>query len=836
MENRRCRWGACRGAGLLGGLLLGALATSALGAGPSLKRLDPPGAQRGTAFTLTLVGSRLQGAEIVSNLPGTFTPLTVSGQGAGPGKTEEKQPFLVELSKEASIGLYTLRLRSPEGLSNALLFSVGALPEVSEEESRQPVHQALNNSAEGSQPLQLPATVNGTLSGPDRDFFRFEGRKGQRLVVEVEARRAGSALDPVVRLLTAEKKQIAISNDAHGMGVDCRLDISLPESGHYYLMVHDARFSQQEQNFYRLKIGEFAYAAGLFPLGGRRGDKVQARLVGGNLTGSRELTVDLSQVGPTADFATVPVPGPPGSLPLLFAVGDLPETVEPDGGAEVRIEPETVVNGRIASPGEVDRYRLAVNPGEEWAIQLESGGLGTSRLFGRLTAYDKEGNRLASAGDDIPEIAVFSAVLRGLRTSSDPFLRVKVPEGVRELLVAVEDLVERGGPLFGYRLLARRQTADFVLSLDTPYINIPAEGTAAVEVNIERRGYLGEIRLGIADAGKDLVVEGGLVPAASLVQGERAVSASGMLTVTARKGASPRLRELSVWGEAVLEDGTRLRRRARGPGLVTQVQSSRGTGRPDPNNRDDQTPFAAHWLGMELPAMVSKSSLAELSVEGSRSIRLVQGMQTQLPWKFESAVAGLRPPERVVARSVGSREVNVRVGEVGAKYISEGWVRIGTTVGTPALKFNLVLTGLLDVDGAPVTVYSRAMTVDVVPGYRLSLAGEGIGLIPGGGGELLGRVEREPAFKQPVSIRPENFPLGVSCPPVEVPADEDEFRVVCRAEDSAAPGEYEFEITSSSMLAGREKEKVPYRIAPLRSRIVVSAGEDTASVHIPIER
>ncbi len=836
IEIRRSGWcKACRGAGLLGVLMLGALASSALGAGPALKRLDPPGAQRGTAFTLTLVGRHLQAAEIVSNLPGTFTPLTVTGQGAAPGKAEEKRPFLVELPGETPVGLYTLRLRSPEGLSNALLFSVGALPEVSEEESRQPVHRPLNNSVEGSQALQLPATVNGTLSGPDRDVYRFQGRKGQRLVIEVEARRAGSALDPVIRLLTAEKEQIGISNDTHGLGVDCRLDVSLPRSGRYYLMVHDARFSRQEQNFYRLKIGEFAYAAGLFPLGGRRGEKVPVRLVGGNLGGDRELTVDLTRVGAAADFARVTVPGPPGSLPLLFAVADLPERREPDEGAEVRIEPDTVVNGRIANPGEVDRYRLAVKPGEEWMIRLEAGGLGTSRLYGRLTAYDAEGNRLASAGDDIPEVAVFSAVLRGLRTSSDPFLRVKVPEGVRELVVAVEDLVERGGPLFGYRLLARRQAADFVLSLETPYVNIPAEGTAAIEVNVQRRGYLGEIQLGIPDAGEDLVVEGGLVPTASLVQGERARSGSGLLTVTARKGASPRPRELSIWGEAVLEDGARLRRRARGPGLITQVQSSRGTGRPDPNNRDEQSPFVAHWLGMELPAMVSQSPLAALKVEGPRSIRLVQGMETRLTWKFESAVPGLRPPERVVANSPGSREVNTRVGEVGAKYISEGWLRIGTTVGTPVLKFNLVLSGQLDLDGVPMTVYSRPMTVDVVPGYRLSLEGEGIGLTPGGGGELLGRVEREPAFKQPVSIRPENFPLGVSCPPLEVPADEDLFRVECRAEGSAAPGEYEFEITSSSVLAGREKEKVPYSIAPLRSRIVVSAGEDTARI-IPIER
>ncbi len=835
MPGTRNGWKPAKGAGLFGVFFLGVLLGSAQGVSPTLKRLDPPGAQRGTAFTLTLVGRNLQGAEIVSTLPSSFTPLTAPQKADATGNPEEERPFLVELSQETPVGLYAFRLRSPEGLSNALLFSVGAFPEVSEEESRQPVHQAVNNSVEDSQPLQIPATVNGTLSGPDRDLYRFDGQRGQRLVIEVEARRAGSALDPVIRLLTAEKRQIAISNDAVGLGLDCRLDVSLPESGRFYLMVHDARFSQQEQNFYRLKIGDFTYAEGLFPLGGRRGEKVQARLVGGNSMVKRTLMVDLSQVDPAADFTTVPVPGLPGSLPLLFAVGDLPETLEPSGASDLRLQPSTIVNGRISEPGEVDRYRLAVTPGEEWMIQLEAGGRGTSRLYGRLTAYDPEGRRLGSAGDDIPETAVFSAVLRGVRTSSDPFLRVKAPEGVQELLIAVEDLAERGGPLFGYRLLARRQAADFEMTLQTPYVNIPAQGTAGVRVNIQRKGYLGKIQLSIPDAGDDLIVEGGLVPPASLVQGQRAPSATGILTLTAREGARSRLGELSIWGEAILEDGAELRRRARGPGLITEVQSSRGTGRPDPNNRDEQAPFEAHWLGMELPAMVSKTPLAKLVVEGARSVRLVQGMQIELPWRFETSVPGLRPPQTVVTNAFGSREVNLRVGEVGAKYLEEGWVRIGTTVGTPASIFNLVLSGPLDLNGAPVTLYSRALTVEVVQGYKLSLPSEGISLAPGGGGELAGKVERDPVFHQPVSIRPENFPLGVSCPPVEVPAGVDEFRVVCRADASASPGEYEFEITSSSMLAGKEKETVPYRIAPLRSRIVVSAGKDTAKV-TPIKR
>ena len=47
-----------------------------------------------------------------------------------------------------------------------------------------------------------------------------------------------------------------------------------PREGNYYVEVTDARFSTQAQNFYRLKMGSYRYAEGIFPLGGRRGEQV----------------------------------------------------------------------------------------------------------------------------------------------------------------------------------------------------------------------------------------------------------------------------------------------------------------------------------------------------------------------------------------------------------------------------------------------------------------------------------------------------------------------------------------------------------------------------------
>ena len=141
---------------------------------PVLEKLSPPGAQRGTAFTLKLIGHNLQDIQVVFALPGSFTPLTNFTKS---DKTEkqDKVLFLVELPKEIPVGVYPFRVRSEQGLSNALLFSVGVLPEINEEESQQPIHQSTNNSPKDSQSIKTPVTVNGTLSGPDRDFYRIQG-------------------------------------------------------------------------------------------------------------------------------------------------------------------------------------------------------------------------------------------------------------------------------------------------------------------------------------------------------------------------------------------------------------------------------------------------------------------------------------------------------------------------------------------------------------------------------------------------------------------------------------------------------------------------------------
>ena len=802
---------------------------------PLLQKLAPPGGQLGEALVLKLVGRNLPAdLKIITPLPATFTPMTSGKSGSRmQGAGGEVLPFLVELDGDVAVGLYPIRVSSPQGLSNILLFSVGAFPEVREEESLLSTHQALNDSPAASQKLErVPVTVTGTLYGPDRDVYRIEGQKGDALVFEVEARRVGSAVDPLIRLLDAREREIAFNDDAPGLDVDCRLDVLLPDDGPYYVVIHDSRFSEQTDNFYRLKIGSFSYAEALFPLGGKRGSKVDVELLGGNLRQPTKLTLDLDQIGEDS-YVKVPIPGLPGGLPLLFAVSESPEVLAPDGNESSELEPGTVVNGRISQPGEVDRYTLAVVPGESWGIELVAAQLGMSRLYGLIMIHDEEGKRMASGGDDSPSSGDFSVVPRGL-TSSDPYVNFTVPDGVSRVLISVGDLVDRGGPSFGYRLQARREPADFTLVLRDAFVNLPAGGTARVGVLANRRGYRGPIRLSVSGDVDGLLVEGGDIPPHIRTRSDYVDV--GVLTLSAGPDAKPRITELVIWGESVSEEGRVIRRRALGPGLITNVLV--GTGRSAaPTVRDVQKPFTAPWLGLDLPVMVTNSLPVRLVLETPPTVRLVQGAEKMLKWRLDSESQTVSLPELVFLEAPGVIEIQVRFldkqGRLQSALVKPalegGDIRLRTTVGTPLGRFNVLVNADIQVGGETLRLYSPAIAVEVIQGYEIEVLSEPVSLDPGGRAELVGKLSRAEGFSEPVDIRVENLPPGLTCAPVHLGSGEDQFAIPCEALDSSQSGDYTVELISSSVLPDHEKENVPYSIPAVQARLMVKAHREAES-------
>ena len=797
------------------------MVVNAFAAAPMLEKLEPRGAQRGKAVKLTLVGTGLTSdAEILTSLPGGITALTPP---KSEGRAGLELPFLLEIPSDAAIDTYPVRIRTRDGLSNVLLFTLGAFPETIEAESETEIDEPLNDSAETAQEVTTPVIVNGNLGPGDRDYYRFKARAGERLIFEVEARRAGSAIDPVLRVVDGDGNVLVRNADAPGLGVDPRAEVVFDQAGSYFVEVHEAKFGALRENFYRLKIGDFSYADGIFPLGWQRGGKVKTELFGGNLAKTAELRPDFSGVDEKARSIRIRVPGKPGALPLNFAVGPDAETFEPRKAKNKTLKPGVVVNGRVAKTGEVDRYSLAVAPGETWRFEMDAASLGTSSLYALLTLYNEAGTKLASAGDIPPKDNVY-AVVASMGPGEDPFLVLTIPDGTRKLDVRVEDLLGRGGREFAYRLLAKREPGDFQLTVTTPYLNIPERGTAIFSVLANRRGYQGAIKIEIPNLPDDIEMSGGnIAPTPVGAEGglrfRRAV-----VTLTPKPGAPARMLDLDVWGVGKTEDRT-FRRHALSPAVVSVAADAGGV----PLTPDS---IEAPLMNTALVATVAPEEPAVLEVLTPRLVRLIMGQNHELSWSFHARQPGIRPPEEIDARLGIATFINRGKRK---KYAKEGKMTVvtsesagfGTEFADLPLRFDMLLSGKIKVDGAARIVYAPAVIFEMVLGYGVNLPTE-ISLAPGETTTLVGSVTREPGFDSPIAVKLDSLPVGVSCKEAEVTTAA-KFELSCTAGDEVEPGRYDIQITASSTLPGSEEKHVPLKMKPIEAKLSVEDPKTTVA-------
>ncbi len=150
------------------------------------------------------------------------------------------------------------RIAATDGnlVSNDLPFARGTLPECLEQEP--------NDEPSTAQKVELPIVINGRVDHPgDWDVFEVEGKAGQKLVAEVQARRLGSPLDSFVKVTDEEGKIIALNDDHHDAAsglntdhADSYLMVELPADGKYFVHIGDTRRQGGTEYAYRLRISE----------------------------------------------------------------------------------------------------------------------------------------------------------------------------------------------------------------------------------------------------------------------------------------------------------------------------------------------------------------------------------------------------------------------------------------------------------------------------------------------------------------------------------------------------------------------------------------------------
>jgi hypothetical protein len=137
---------------------------------------------------------------------------------------------------------------------NSVAFSVDALPET--------VEKRPSSSSANARRIKLPQIVNGRIEHPgDVHFFRIDGKAGEEIVAEVEARRLGSPLDSALTLTDAHTKQLAFNDDFEDKGAallthqaDSRLIFRFPAKGAYYLQLADTEQNGGPDFTYRLRV------------------------------------------------------------------------------------------------------------------------------------------------------------------------------------------------------------------------------------------------------------------------------------------------------------------------------------------------------------------------------------------------------------------------------------------------------------------------------------------------------------------------------------------------------------------------------------------------------
>ena len=160
--------------------------------------------------------------------PGKTAKLNARGHNLDPAKWVE-----FEAPASLPLGVEYVALPTEKGRTLATPVVVTEMPVVSEAE----------DTAAGTanaMKVALPAAVCGRLnSSNDIDAFRFEAKKGQIYRFEVVARRAGAAMDPVLKVINDKDAVLAEADDTPGLGKDPRLEWTAPADGTFAFQVSD---------------------------------------------------------------------------------------------------------------------------------------------------------------------------------------------------------------------------------------------------------------------------------------------------------------------------------------------------------------------------------------------------------------------------------------------------------------------------------------------------------------------------------------------------------------------------------------------------------------------
>lgn len=430
-----------------------------------IERTQPRTGQRGTTVEVTISGfAQPKPNEVSFYGPGIraieIEPLPDLQYPVGlahGGLIQAQMRCKFEITSDCPLGVHSFRVRSATELSSLGTFHVTPFPVIDENEKG----NYENDTLEKAMPVTSNVSVRGRLGGAARgdvDLYRVTVVAGQRLSVEVDLAQISdvhygdSENDVMVRILDDAGRELGRNDDSMLHLQDPVLSVKLPRDGVAYVEVKRPVVTGGD-TAYVAHIGNFRRPLIAFPAGGQAGREEQIRFLGDALGEFDE---------------TIQVPTTPGSFGFF---GDAPSAVPLRSSPHPNVfenskpgEPQDVqfpaaLNGIIAGPEEVDRFRFTAKKGERLQFRTFAAAIGSpidAKLVLRSINADGQSGAIVLSAEDskLPEHDIFGTVFRsggGMREILDPSI-VWDCGADGDYLLEVSDSSDQGGPLGVYRV------------------------------------------------------------------------------------------------------------------------------------------------------------------------------------------------------------------------------------------------------------------------------------------------------------------------------------------------------------------------------------------------
>lgn len=356
---------------------------------------------------------------------------------------------------------------------------------------------ANNHSIETAQAIPTLASVEGTCDPSLSDFYRFHATAGQRIAFEVHTQILHSAMDPVCRVFDSEGDTLIQADDSK-VGPDVRFGYQFAEEGDYWVEVHDNRNAAGGAP-YQLRVGDFPLVNQSFPLAVQTDTKTKVNFLGPDAAQVQADEIQLPHGSPGMINIQAQMNDGKSATWIPLLVSKYPQVVE-----SVSMQPSAPpigISGRLEQPKEVDGYPIKGVKGQAVRVTSKTRSVGSPTLL--------QMKLLNAAGTKIAETKV---------SDSDEWsMDATFPED-GEYRLEVSDLLKRGGEEFGYWVeVVPAGTFSVSIKGDAKtreqYGIQLQNGACAIDLEVARFGFDGEIDLSLAQADRGLRLVKSRIPA-----------------------------------------------------------------------------------------------------------------------------------------------------------------------------------------------------------------------------------------------------------------------------------------------------------------------------------